>query len=148
MAKYRALLIFGPNLNMLGIREKSIYGTTTYKELLKQIKNRYSHFKFRFRQYNSEEKIINLIHKSYDKFDLFLINGGALSHTSIAIMDALKLVKKTLFNIHLSDISKREDFRRIDYFSLVASKTFMGQGIGSYFEAIDNFLETSNAKTC
>ena len=95
-------------------------------------------------QSNSEAKLINLIQKKYDQYDLYLVNAGGLSHTSIALMDALKLISKPIYNIHLSDINSREDFRKTDYISKVSKKSFIGKGINSYFEALDNYLESLN----
>ena len=109
----KVLIINGPNLNMLSIREPEIYGKTSYKDLVKKIKNRYKKkLNLTIYQSNSEAKLINLIQKKYDQYDLYLVNAGGLSHTSIALMDALKLISKPIYNIHLSDINSREGFRK------------------------------------
>ena len=141
----KVLIINGPNLNMLSIREPEIYGKTSYKDLVKKIKNRYKKkLNLTIYQSNSEAKLINLIQKKYDQYDLYLVNAGGLSHTSIALMDALKLISKPIYNIHLSDINSREDFRKTDYISKASKKSFIGKGINSYFEALDNYLESLN----
>lgn len=143
----KVLIINGPNLNMLSIREPEIYGETSYKDLVKKIKNRYKKkLILTIYQSNSEAKLINLIQKKYDQYDLYLVNAGGLSHTSIALMDALKLISKPIYNIHLSDINSREDFRKTDYISKASKKSFIGKGINSYFEALDNYLESLNLK--
>ncbi len=144
----KVLIINGPNLNMLGIREPEIYEKTSYKDLVKKIKNRYKKkLNLTIYQSNSEAKLINLIQKKYDQYDLYLVNAGGLSHTSIALMDALKLISKPIYNIHLSDINNREDFRKTDYISKVSKKSFIGKGINSYFEALDNYLESLNLES-
>ncbi|HHU55484.1 MAG TPA: type II 3-dehydroquinate dehydratase [Acholeplasmataceae bacterium] len=133
------LIINGPNLNMLGIREKSIYGTKTYKDLIKFIKNvaRENDVKVKVLQSNYEGKIIDAIHKAYRKYDSIIINPGALTHYSYAIYDALKAVNIKTVEVHLTNIYNRENFRSISVIKDACSASFVGKGFDSYREAIE-----------
>lgn len=138
----KILVINGPNLNMLGIREKHLYGDQTYISLKRYIKS-YAKDKeiiVRLYQSNSEGKIVTKIQKALGKFDGIVINAGAYTHTSIAILDALKAVNIPTAEVHLTDINAREDFRKRSYVSLYASTTIVGKGFQGYAEAID-FLQ-------
>lgn len=139
----KILLINGPNLNMLGIREKNIYGTMMYKDIIKELKNYavLKGVKLKAYQSNSEGNIVTKIQKAYKKYDGIIINPGAYTHTSIAILDALKAVNIPTVEVHLSAVNEREDFRKISYVALFAKKTIMGKGKDGYFEAIDEFLK-------
>ena len=139
----KILVINGPNLNMVGIREKSIYGEKTYKNLLKTIKNYATEkgVKVELFQSNCEGKIVSKIQKGYKKFDGIIINAGAYTHTSIAILDALKSVSIKTVEVHLSDINSREEFRKFSYISLYAQKVIVGKGFDGYIEAIDEFCK-------
>ena len=132
------LIINGPNLNMLGVREPELYGTQNYSALCKLIKKTCTDNKIDFEIYqsNHEGAIVDKIQDAYKVFDGIVINPAAYTHTSIAILDALKAVGIPTVEIHISDVSKREDFRQISYVSLTAIKTFMGLGIDGYREAI------------
>ena len=132
------LIINGPNLNMLGVREPELYGTQNYSALCKLIKKTCNENKIDFEIYqsNHEGAIVDKIQDAYKVFDGIVINPAAYTHTSIAILDALKAVGIPTVEIHISDVSKREDFRQISYVSLTAIKTFMGLGIDGYREAI------------
>ena len=132
------LIINGPNLNMLGVREPELYGTQNYSALCKLIKKTCNDNKIDFEIYqsNHEGAIVDKIQDAYKVFDGIVINPAAYTHTSIAILDALKAVGIPTVEIHISDVSKREDFRQISYVSLAAIKTFMGLGIDGYREAI------------
>ena len=134
----KILVINGPNLNMLGVREPDIYGKKTYADLCDLITD-YANKKgieVKLFQSNHEGAIVDKIQDAYGKFDGIVINPAAYTHTSIAILDALKAVSIPTVEIHISDVSKREDFRQISYVSKVAIKTFMGLGIDGYREAI------------
>ena len=131
---------------MLGIREPELYGTQNYSALCKLIKKTCNENKIDFEIYqsNHEGAIVDKIQDAYKVFDGIVINPAAYTHTSIAILDALKAVGIPTVEIHISDVSKREDFRQISYVSLAAIKTFMGLGIDGYREAIlylKNYLE-------
>ena len=139
----RILIINGPNINMLGIREKNIYGSKNYKDLIKYIKE-YTEDKdieIEIYQSNSEGQIINKIQEAYNLYDGIVINPAAYTHTSIAILDALKSVNIPTVEVHLTDVDKREDFRKISYVSYFAKKTIKGKGFDGYIEAIDFLKE-------
>lgn len=138
----KILLINGPNINMLGIREKDLYGKQDYKYLLDRVE---SHSKklgidLETFQSNHEGDIVDKIQEAYQKFDGIIINPAAYTHTSIAILDALKAVDLPTVEVHITDIDQREDFRKISYVSLYAQKTIKGHGIEGYLEAIDYLL--------
>lgn len=135
----KLLVINGPNLNMLGIREPEVYGTETYDDLINYIKKeRGVKHQISFFQSNHEGEIIDAIHQAhFDKVDGIVINPGAYTHTSIAIMDALKSVPIPSVEVHITDPTKREDFRKISYISLATIATIKGHGFAGYIEAID-----------
>ena len=139
----RILIINGPNINMLGIREKNIYGSKNYKDLIKYIKEytKEKDIEIEIYQSNSEGQIINKIQEAYNLYDGIVINPAADTHTSIAILDALKAVNIPTVEVHLTDVDKREDFRKISYVSYFAKKTIKGKGFDGYIEAIDFLKE-------
>ncbi len=139
----RILIINGPNINMLGIREKNIYGSKNYKDLIKYIKEytKEKDIEIEIYQSNSEGQIINKIQEAYNLYDGIVINPAAYTHTSIAILDALKAVNIPAVEVHLTDVDKREDFRKISYVSYFAKKTIKGKGFDGYIEAIDFLKE-------
>ena len=139
----RILIINGPNINMLGIREKNIYGSKNYKDLIKYIKGYTKEKDIEIEIYpsNSEGQIINKIQEAYNLYDGIVINPAAYTHTSIAILDALKAVNIPTVEVHLTDVDKREDFRKISYVSYFAKKTIKGKGFDGYIEAIDLLKE-------
>lgn len=139
----RILIINGPNINMLGIRERDLYGKKTYKDLIKYIKN-YVYNKdieIEIYQSNSEGQIINKIQEAYSFYDGIVINPAAYTHTSIAILDALKSVNIPTVEVHLTDVDKREEFRKISYVSYFAKKTIKGEGFDGYIKAIKYLKE-------
>lgn len=138
------LVINGPNLNMLGIREPGIYGSNTYEDLKNLIsdKCKAENIDVNFYQSNHEGDIIDCIQQAYfDKVDGIVINPGGYTHTSVAILDALKAVSIPTVEVHISDVDAREPFRQTSYVSLIAKKTIKGHGFDGYLEAID-FLKT------
>ena len=139
----KLLVINGPNINMLSIRETEIYGTVDYQGLIKMIKDYCDNKQVEcdFFQSNHEGAIIDCIQSAYKKYDGIIINPAAYSHTSIAILDALKAVNIKTVEVHISDIEKRESFRRFSYVSQYAQKVIKGQGINGYLLAVDYFLE-------
>lgn len=137
------LVINGPNINMLGIREPDIYGNETYKSLVEKIEN-YAKEKgvyVRCFQSNHEGDIVDIIQFAYGLYDGIVINAGAYTHTSIAILDALKAVSIPAVEVHISDVSARENFRQISYVRGACFKTIMGKGTNGYLEAIDAIIE-------
>lgn len=135
----KLLVINGVNLNMLGIREKNLYGTQDYRALVKFIRAEAKKrgIKAKCFQSNSEGRIVTEIQRAYRKFDGIIINAGAYTHTSVAILDALKAVDIPAVEVHLTDIYAREEFRHVSYISLAAKKTICGKGFAGYAEAMD-----------
>ena len=133
------LVINGPNLNMLGVRDKSVYGETSYNDLVKMIKEyaKEKNVKVKCVQSNYEGKIIDYIHKSIGKFDAIIINAGAYTHYSYAIKDALNLVSIPKVEVHISNIYEREEFRKINVIKDECDYSIVGQGIKGYLLAID-----------
>lgn len=137
----KILVINGPNLNMLGIREPEIYGRRDYAALVAFIREEAAKrgLEVECRQSNSEGEIVTLIQQAYKVFDGIVINPAAYTHTSVAILDALKTVGIPTVEVHLSDINAREEFRRFSFVSLAAKKTICGKGFNGYAEALDFF---------
>ena len=139
----------GPNLNMLGIREPDKYGRETYDDLLTKIGN---HCKERgievdFYQSNHEGALVDRIQQAYiDKTDAIVINPGAYTHTTIALLDAVKSVMIPTAEVHISNVKEREDFRQVSYIRAACCFTVMGHGTDGYLEAIDYLHETIGDK--
>ena len=136
----------GPNLNMLGIREPEIYGSTTYSDLCKMITDyaKENNIDVILYQSNHEGDLVDKIQEAYfEGADGIVINPGAYTHTSIAILDAIKSVSLPTVEVHISDLAEREDFRQISYVSLAAKKRIIGRGINGYKEAIDYFTKNN-----
>ena len=135
----KILVINGPNLNMLGIREPGIYGTDSYGSLIDRINAHCASLGIEVKTYqsNHEGAIIDEIQAAYGVFDAIVINPGAYTHTSIAIADALKAVMIPAVEVHISDISAREEYRQISYIREYCLKTISGHGLNGYIEAID-----------
>ncbi len=140
----KLLVINGPNLNMLGIREPSIYGADTYESLLSRVGEhcKSKGIEVEFYQSNHEGDLVDAIQGCYGKKDGIIINPGAYTHTSIALLDAVKAVGIPTVEVHISDVSAREDFRQISYIRAACQKTITGKGIAGYCEAVD-FLAAS-----
>ena len=139
----KILVINGPNLNMLGIREPAHYGRETYDDLMKKIRSHADklHIDVEFRQSNHEGDLVDYIQSAYQNFDGIVINPGAYTHTSIAILDAVKAVGIPTCEVHISDVTKREDFRQISYIRAACVLTISGHGTDGYLEAIDFLSE-------
>ncbi|MGN1405737.1 MAG: type II 3-dehydroquinate dehydratase [Erysipelotrichaceae bacterium] len=140
----KIFVINGPNLNMLGIREPGVYGNSTYNDLVEMIKKHCAEKKVEaeFFQSNHEGDLVDYIQRAYYEADGIVINPGAYTHTSVALLDAAKAVAKPLVEVHISDVSKREEFRQVSYISLAANKRIVGHGFNGYIEAIDYLLES------
>lgn len=140
-------IINGPNLNMLGIREPDKYGSESYDSLLSMLK---AHCESRgiepvFYQSNHEGDLVDKIQEAYfEGADGIVINPGAYTHTSIALLDAVKSVSLPTVEVHISDLSKREDFRQVSYIRAACVKTISGKGLNGYIEAIDFLIEAKN----
>ena len=135
----KILVINGPNLNMLGIREPDHYGKETYNDLCKKIENhcKGKNIDVKIYQSNHEGDLVDEIQKAYGNTDAIVINPGAYTHTSIAILDAVKSVNIPTVEVHISKVEEREDFRQISYVRLACKKTITGHGTNGYLEAID-----------
>lgn len=136
-------VINGPNLNFLGIREPDKYGTESYESLIASLQkhSKEKGYELVCYQSNHEGDLVDKIQEAYfEKVDGIVINPGAYTHTSIALLDALNSVKIPTVEVHISDVSKREDFRQISYVRMAAEKTIMGHGLKGYFEAIEYLL--------
>ena len=139
----KILIINGPNLNMLGIREPEHYGNEPYSDLENKIKN---HCRGKcdcdIKQSNHEGVLVDYIQSAYfDGFDGIVINPAAYTHTSVALLDAVKSVKLPTIEIHISDVSSREDFRQISYIRQACIKTISGEGTDGYLHAIDELIK-------
>ena len=135
----KILVINGPNLNMLGIREPDHYGKETYDDLIAKIKNhcKTKNIDVRLFQSNHEGDLVDAIQGAYQKVDGIVINPGAYTHTSIAILDAVKSVGIPTVEVHISKVEEREDFRQVSFVRAACVKTITGKGISGYIEAID-----------
>ena len=145
------VIINGPNLNMLGIREPDKYGTETYQDLVEKIKK---HCKQRqvaceFYQSNHEGDLVDRIQQAYfDQVDGIVINPAAYTHTSVALLDAVNGTRIPTAEVHISDVKKREDFRQVSYIRQGCCFTIMGHGTDGYLEAIDFLIEKLGDKIC
>ena len=134
----KLLVINGPNLNMLGIREPGIYGAQSFAALCEFIKAAVAEVgaECELYQSNHEGAIVDKIQEAYGKFDGIVINPGAYTHTSVAILDALSAVAIPTVEVHISNVMEREEFRHPSFVSLVAKKTYMGLGFEGYRRAV------------
>ena len=139
----KILVINGPNLNMLGIREPDHYGKETYADLIKKIEYHCAQkgVDVELFQSNHEGDLVDKIQDAYQNVDGIVINPGAYTHTSIAIFDAAKAVGIPTVEVHISKVEQREDFRKISYIRLACVKTITGHGTDGYLEAIDFLIE-------
>lgn len=140
----KILVINGPNINMLGIREPGIYGNENYASLVTIIEEHAKNkgIEVKCFQSNHEGAIVDEIQAAYGMFDGIVINPAAYTHTSVAILDALKSVAIPAVEVHISDVRSREDFRQISYARLACVKTIMGKGFAGYIEAMDYLIES------
>ncbi|MCQ2050795.1 MAG: type II 3-dehydroquinate dehydratase [Bacteroidaceae bacterium] len=143
----KILVINGPNLNMLGIRNPKVYGNGTYAELVGFIEEKAAGLGLRVKvfQSNSESEIVTEIQNAYGIFDGIVLNAAAYTHTSVAILDALEAVSIPTVEVHLSDIAKREDFRHHSFVSMYAFKTIKGLGFEGYARALEALVDYSAA---
>lgn len=140
----KILVLNGPNLNMLGIREPSIYGNSTYKDLCDLINDfaDKNNIDIEIYQSNYEGDLVSKIQQAYfDKVDGIVINPAAYTHTSIALLDALKSVNIKTIEVHISDVSKREDFRQVSYIRKACVKSIIGKGFEGYILAIKELIK-------
>ena len=144
----KLLVLNGPNLNFLGIREPGIYGSETYATLLEKIQ-KYADMRgieVKLAQSNHEGALVDEIQGAFGDCDGIVINPGAYTHTSVAILDAVKAVNLPTVEVHISDVSKREDFRQISYIRAACVKTISGHGTDGYLEGIDFLIDLLGGK--
>ena len=139
----KILVLNGPNINMLGIREPDVYGQNTFVDLLKLLEDTAKELNIEVIQYqsNHEGDLVDKIQWAYGKVDGIVINPAAYTHTSIAILDALKAVAIPAVEVHISDVDAREPFRQISYAGLACRKTIKGHGLAGYREAIEHLVQ-------
>lgn len=139
----KILVINGPNLNMLGIREPDIYGKSTFADLLQLLEQWSAEYAVEIEQYqsNHEGALVDKIQQAYGQADGIIINPAAYTHTSVALLDALKAVGIPAVEVHISDVSSRESFRQVSYVGLACEKTIKGQGLDGYRQAIAFLVE-------
>ena len=144
----KILVINGPNINMLGIREPGIYGKHTYADLLQLLQETANELSIELEHYqsNHEGDIVDKIQWAYGKIDGIVINPAAYTHTSVAILDALKSVSIPAVEVHISDVDSREPFRQISYAGMACCKTIKGHGLEGYREAIIHLHQILNCK--
>lgn len=138
------LIINGPNLNLLGIREPDVYGKNTYNDLVNIVTDhaKRNNINIEIKQSNHEGQIIDYLHEAYfNKVDGIILNAGAYTHYSYAIHDAISSINIPTVEVHLSDITKRESFRQLSVIKDVCVTSIMGKGINSYIEALDYLKE-------
>ena len=142
----KIIIINGPNINLLGEREQSQYGSITFDKLKKECmaKSKELGLSTEFAQSNVEGELVNIIQNAREKFDGMIINAAAFTHTSIAIRDALEIFKKPIIEVHISNIYKREEFRKKSLISKAAKGIICGFGVKGYIMALDSMKEIIN----
>jgi 3-dehydroquinate dehydratase-2 len=136
----KILIINGPNLNLLGVREKTIYGSSNFSDYLKRLEELYPAVEFTYYQSNVEGKIVNKLHEYGFNADGIIINAGAYTHTSVAIRDAIAGIKTSVVEVHISNTLTREDFRHKSLIGPVCRGCIMGFGLQSYELAVKSFV--------
>ena len=134
------LIINGPNLNLLGVREKSIYGDSSFEDYLAELRKRFANITINYYQSNVEGEIINKLHEAGFSYDGIVINAGAYTHTSVAIGDAIAGIKTPVIEVHISNVYKREEFRHKSLLAANCRGVIAGFGLDSYRLAIESFL--------
>ena len=135
-------IINGPNLNLLGVREKSIYGDTGFESYLEELRKRYPNITFNYYQSNVEGEIINKLHEVGFSIDGIVMNAGAYTHTSVAIADAIAAIKAPVIEVHISNVYKREEFRHKSLLAANCKGVIAGFGLDSYRLAIENLISS------
>jgi 3-dehydroquinate dehydratase-2 len=144
----KILVLNGPNINMLGIREPDVYGKETFADLLALLERTAAEENIEIKQYQSNHEgcLVDKIQEAYGIVDGIVINPAAYTHTSIAILDALKAVGIPAVEVHISDVKAREDFRQVSYAGMACCKTIMGHGIEGYREAVLHLKEVLSCR--
>jgi len=135
------LIINGPNLNLLGKREKNIYGNQSFEDFFSELKEKYPQANLSYFQSNSESEIIDKIHEVGFDIDGIIINAGAFTHTSVAIRDAISGITSPVVEVHISNVHAREEFRHTSYLSAVCKGVIVGFGLDSYRLAVEHFMK-------
>ena len=139
MIMKKILIINGPNLNLLGKREPTVYGNTSFEDYFKQLQTKYPQFDISYYQSNIEGELINKIHEVGFDFDGIVLNAGAYTHTSIALHDAIKAVTTPVIEVHISNVHTRESFRHVSMISAACKGVIIGFGLESYRLALESF---------
>lgn len=137
----KILIINGPNLNLLGIREKSVYGQENFDDFFGKLKIRFPNVQLEYFQSNVEGEIINKLHQTGFSYDAIIINAGGYTHTSVAITDAIAAITTPVLEVHISNIYSREDFRHKSLLSKNCVGIISGLGLDGYTMAVNYFLE-------
>lgn len=137
----KLIIINGPNLNLLGIREKDVYGNQSFEEYLETLKSKYPQVSLDYYQNNVEGELINEIQEKGFLYDGIILNAGGYTHTSVAIADAVKAIKAPVVEVHISNIFAREDYRHVSYLGKNCVGSISGFGLKSYDLAIEYFLK-------
>jgi len=140
MKNMKIQIINGPNINLLGKREPSIYGSQSFEDYLEELKARYPNVTFEYYQSNVEGEMINKIHEVGFDFDGIILNAGAYTHTSIALQDAIRAIKSPVIEVHISNVHKREEFRHKSMISCACVGVICGFGLDSYRLAVEAML--------
>ena len=136
----KILIINGPNLNLLGKREPTIYGNNTFEDYLEQLREKYPQYEISYYQSNIEGELINKIHEVGFTYDGIILNAGAYTHTSIALHDAIKAVTTPVIEVHISNVHAREPFRHVSMISAACKGVVIGFGLESYRLALESFI--------
>ena len=136
----KILIINGPNLNLLGKREPTIYGNNTFEDYLEQLREKYPQCEISYYQSNIEGELINKIHEVGFTYDGIILNAGAYTHTSIALHDAIKAVTTPVIEVHISNVHAREPFRHVSMISAACNGVVIGFGLESYRLALESFI--------
>ena len=145
MVKFEVMniqIINGPNLNLLGVREKSVYGDTSFEAYLEDLRKRYANITINYYQSNVEGEIINKLHEVGFTVDGIVMNAGAYTHTSVAIADAIAGIKTPVIEVHISNVYKREEFRHKSLLAASCKGVIAGFGLDSYRLAIENLVNS------
>jgi len=136
----KIIIINGPNLNLLGRREPTIYGNLSFDEFFEELSKKYADIELSYYQSNVEGEIINKLHEVGFDYDGVILNAGAYTHTSVAIGDAVKGIETPVIEVHISNVHSREDFRHISYIAPNAKGVIAGFGLQSYELALESFI--------
>jgi 3-dehydroquinate dehydratase II len=135
----KIIIINGPNLNLLGVREKDIYGDKTFEDFFSALKERYADLNLEYYQSNVEGELINKLHEAGFSYDGIILNAGAYTHTSVALGDAVAAIRTPVVEVHISNTMAREEFRHQSYISKYCRGIITGFGLDSYMLAIESF---------